>query len=270
MIDTDEVVLDLVRSIYLKGTYKTTRNAETSSIFGVTLALDSLEHGVFPIVRARKIFWKGVVGELATFLQGPKSVEHFQANGCNYWNSWAESGQDLELDYGNAWLDFNGVNQLEQVVKSLKEDPNGRRHVISGWRPDRLAELSLPCCHYAYQWYVNGDSLEMIWTQRSLDVMIGLPSDIILAALFNILMAQTVGLKPGKLTFNFGDTHIYDDHLVSAVHYLNRANDLRDLRDTAWPTYSLDEKATVFNFVPSMFSIDDYNPLDAIAFKLFT
>lgn len=267
MIDTDVVVAELVSRIYLSSNYRDTRNGSTTSVFGTTLVLDSLEEGIFPILRARKIFWKGVVGELATFLQGPKSVEHFQDNGCNYWNSWAQSGQDLELDYGNAWLDFNGVNQLETVVKSLKEDPNGRRHVISGWRPDRLAELSLPCCHYAYQWYVNGDSLEMIWTQRSLDVMIGLPSDIILAALWNILMAQTVGLKPGKLRFNFGDTHIYDDHWAATNIYFDQA---RRLGHRPLPTYSLDEKATVFNFEPSMFRIENYLPKDAIAFKLFT
>ncbi len=267
MIDTDEVVLELVRSLYLSSNHRDTRNGSTTSVFGTTLVLDSLEEGIFPIVRARKIFWKGVVGELATFLQGPKSVEHFQANGCNYWNSWAQYDQDLELDYGNAWLDFNGVNQLEEVVQSLKENPTSRRHIISGWRPDRLLAVSLPCCHYAYQWYVNGDSLEMIWTQRSLDVMIGLPSDIILAALWNILMAQTVGLKPGKITFNFGDTHIYDDHLAATSIYLNQASDLRNV---PLPTYSLDEKATVFNFEPSMFRIENYQPKDAIAFKLFT
>jgi len=243
-----------------------TRNAVTRSYFGHQLIVDSLSQGHFPLLLGRQMFYKGVVGELAAFLQGPKSLKDFTKQGCNYWKDWADEKGKLEVDYGNAWLDFNGVNQLENVVDSLKTDPHGRRHLITGWRPDRLKDLSLPCCHYAYQWYVNDKGfLEMIWMQRSVDIMIGLPSDIILAAVWNILMAQTVGLKPGRLHFMLGDCHVYESHLENASLYLDQA---MSINTPVRPTWELDKQATVFNFVPSMLKIHNYKPLEAIAFKI--
>jgi len=247
-----------------QGAARETRNAKTISTFGVQLKAEELRTGVFPIVRGRKIYWKGVVGELAAFLKGPRSVQDFTDVGCNFWSPWAKKNK-LELDYGNAWIDFNGTNQLLTVVQSLRTEPYSRRHLISAWRPDRLEELSLPCCHYAYQWYVTNDGyLDMAWIQRSVDIMVGMPSDIVSAALFNILMAQTVGLKPGKITFQLGDTHLYLSHAIAAHMYV--AADESTLKQ---PTWSLDPAATVFNFHPEMFSIDNYEhygpiPLEVI------
>ena len=200
-------------------------------------------------------------------MKGPKTVEDFRQAGCNYWDAWGDEQGKINVDYGNSWQDFNGHNQLKAVVDSLKNDPYGRRHLISGWRPDRLNELSLPCCHYAYQWYVTTSGhLEMIWIQRSVDVMVGLPSDIILAAVWNILMAQTVGLKPGKITMQLGDTHIYDSHSAGVYDYLSQANQVNLQLEK--PTWVLTEEATVFNFEPSMFKVINYNPHPAIKFKL--
>lgn len=244
-----------------------TRNAITRSYFGDVLEIDTLELEQFPILLGRKMYWPGVVGEMATFLKGPSHVTDFRHNNCNYWDGFADENGDLRIDYGNAWLDFNGVNQLEEVVKSLRSNPYGRRHLISAWRPDKLNQLSLPCCHYSYQWYVNDDNeLEMIWNQRSVDLAIGLPSDIILAALFNILMAQTVDLKPGKITMMLGDCHIYESHLEGVAVYMNQLS--KKLDTYSLPSYYLDAKATVFNFRPSMFATEGYKPKDPINFKL--
>jgi len=243
-----------------------TRNAITHSYFGHYLIVDNLRAGFFPLLLGRQIFYKGVVGEMAAFLKGPKSLKDFKAQGCNYWEKWADEKGQLNVDYGNAWIDFNGVNQLKAIVESLREDPTGRRHLISGWVPDHLEDLSLPCCHYSYQWYVNGNGeLEMIWNQRSVDIMIGLPSDIILAAIWNILMAQTVGLKPGRLHFMLGDCHVYDSHMKNASLYLDQ---VANINTQVRPRWKLDPKATVFNFIPKMLTIQDYTPLDAISFKL--
>ena len=146
----------LVRDILLTGDLRNTRNAPTIATFGKVLTVYDLMWGQFPILQGRKMYYKGVFGELAAFLKGPKTVKDFEREGCNYWFNWAEEDGSLNVDYGNAWLDFNGVNQLEAVLESLRTDPTGRRHIITGWRPDNLHNLSLPCCHLLYQWYVNG------------------------------------------------------------------------------------------------------------------
>jgi len=242
-----------------------TRNSITKSCFGESITLKPLDCG-FPLLMGRRLFWKSVVGELATFLKGNiTNVADFEANNCNYWNLWKHNPQgDINVDYGNSWRDFNGEDQLANVVKSLQEDPNSRRHLISGWRPDHLTNLDLPCCHYAYQWYVNGGELEMMWHQRSTDVMIGLPSDIILASLWNALMANTIGLRPGKITMSLGDTHIYKAHYIGANTYLQQAKQ-HSLFAVLW---LLDPKADVFNFTPDMFEIRCYEPQPVIKFKL--
>lgn len=211
----------IVSYILRRGEVKTGRNGKTKSIFGITLTV-GLDEG-FPILTSRKMFYRGVFGELAAMLRKPKSVADFENQGCNYWKLWSEDDGSLNLDYGNAWLDFNGVNQLDFVLKCLKEDRNNRRMIISGWRPDRLDELSLPCCHYAYQFYVRENRyVDMIWTQRSADLMVGVPSDVIFAAAWLIAIANEVDLLPGKVTFNFGDTHIYSEHTYQAEDYITK------------------------------------------------
>jgi thymidylate synthase len=239
------------------------RAGTTQGIFGVQLDVRELTMNSFPLLCGRKIFWKGVAGEVAAILKGPKKLKDFKDFGCNYWDAWAGKKGELEVDYGNAWLDFNGVNQLKAVVDSLKNDPYGRRHLITGWKPDRLSELSLPCCHYAYQWYVTAGVLHMAWIQRSVDVMVGLPSDIIFAAVLNILMAQTVGLKPGNITMQLGDVHMYTAHREQALQYLDQYN-----YTYTQPLWKMDQAATVFNFKPEMLTIDNYTPGPVIKFEV--
>jgi thymidylate synthase len=251
----------LIRSILHTGIKRNTRNAPTIATFGKVLTVYDLMWGQFPILQGRKMYYKGVFGELAAFLKGPKHIKDFENEGCNYWKEWADEDGSLNVDYGNAWLDFNGVNQLDQVLQSLATDPNGRRHIISGWRPDNLDNLSLPCCHLLYQWYVNEEFLEMIWYQRSVDTMIGLPSDIILAAAWNILMAEELGLHPGKLIFMLGDTHIYESHLDQTYEYLNA------VPNAGGPVTYLNE-GSLSNFNKDSISLIDYEPLNPINFEV--
>lgn len=262
MVDVDREMLRIINLVRSRGIDRETRSGSTSSLFSLGFTIDALQYGKFPMPRGRKIFYKGILGEMATFLEGPRDVKHFEDNGCNYWKLWGDKKGKLNVDYGNAWI---ANNQLKNVVSSLKNDPSGRRHLIDAWNPENLDDLSLPCCHYAYQWYVRGDRLEMIWTQRSLDIMIGLPSDIVLASVFNILMAQTVGLKPGKISMNFGDCHIYDNHIDSVLTYIEQCDSLETENDT---TYELHPDATVFNFKPDMLTINNYKPREVIKFEL--
>ena len=248
----------LVEHILTNGTDKEGRNGTTRSTFGQALSFN-LKDG-FPLLTGRKMFYKGVLGELAAMLRGPKSLADFEKFGCNYWADWAKEDGSINVDYGNTWIDFNGVNQLEQVLETLKTNPNDRRMIISGWKPNNIANLDLPCCHLLYQWYVSNGELQMMWYQRSADLMIGVPADIILAAAWNIAMASEVGLVPGKVTMIFGDTHIYEEHYEKAEEYLNRP--IHPL--PKWKTRSL----KVSEFVPADIHIYDYIHEEPIKFEL--
>lgn len=253
----------LVSRILANGEFREGRNGNTISLFGETLKVD-IGQGHFPILTGRRIYYKGVLGELAAMLRGPKSIKDFKNYGCNYWDLWARPDGSITVDYGNAWIDFNGVNQLEALVEGLKENPYGRRHLVTGWRPDRLDVLSLPCCHYAYQWYVRKDGvLDMMWHQRSVDTMIGLPSDVIFAAAWLIILANEVGLKPGVITFTLGDTHIYEEHIDQANEYLETLT--HEL-----PVYSLASLvgANHLWFMPSDLEVAGYSYTSDIKFLL--
>lgn len=264
----------LIVRILNEGRRKECRNGYTISIFGQVLKIDMADQG-FPILQGRKMFTKGVFGELSAMLAGAQSVEEFKAHGCNYWDMWADDTGHLELDYGRAWRDFNGVDQMADLIHKLKHNPNDRRMIISGWRPDRLKSLSLPCCHMLYQWYVTTDGkLNMIWYQRSVDTMIGLPSDIIFAAAWNMLLANECGYTPGELTFMLGDTHIYAEHIEQTKLYLTRLANMNriqhggDSRLYIPVRYTLDNDATVDNFNKDMIQLTNYEPLEAIKFEL--
>lgn len=237
------------------------RNGTMYNLFGKQLELPALEDG-FPILTSRKMYYEGVLGEMAAFLQGPQHITDFRKHGCNYWNEWADENGDIKIDYGNKWLDFGGMNQLHTIVKELQEQPHSRRNVLTGWDPSGISELSLPCCHYAYQFMVDGRGrLDMVWIQRSADVMIGLPSDMIAAATFLILMAQTTGYIPGRVIMQLGSTHIYGKHIAQVDEYLNR-------RDYPHPEWKMDPEATIYNFEPSHLGIFDYVCEGPINFEL--
>lgn len=250
---------ELVRKILNNGEFRDTRNAKTISLFGETLVSYELENDSFPILEGRKLYYEGVLGELKTFLEGPRDLQHFKDNGCNYWDKFADEDGKLDLAYGNEWLNFNldDIDQIEKLYRGLKEDPNGRRHIVTGWNPNDLSEV--PPCHILYQWYVTNDKrLEMIWYQRSVDVMIGLPSDIILAAAWNIKIAHDLGFKPGKITFNLGDTHIYQNHIAGAIKYLQQVEKITPFNEV---NYSYDSQYGL--------EVKNYNPQKHINFEVF-
>ncbi len=254
----------LVDKINFTGIPSESRSGGIKSIFGTSLEIDLKK---FPILRGRKIFYKGVLGELAAMLKKPRHVQDFKKFGCNYWDNFANEHGELSLDYGNAWLDWNGVNQLECLIKSLRDNPNSRRHIVSGWRPDKLEKLTLPCCHLLYQWNVrNNYYLDMLCFQRSVDVMVGLPSDIIFCAVWTILICNQLGYKPGNLIMSLGNTHIYDNHSKGVTEYLHRINTVNKVKNV--PHYTIGPAASIFNFHPDMFKLTDYKPLTPIKFEV--
>ena len=253
----------------LKQPLRETRNAKTYSHFGQVITFNDLEHGELPIITGRKYYTQGVIGEFAAFLKGPKSVADFEAQGCNYWKQWADEDGSLRVDYGNAWIDFNGYNQLAALTKSIKEDPNGRRHIVTGWNPANLPVLSLPCCHYAYQFYVREEQyIDLLWNQRSVDVMVGLPADALLAAVWLVILANETGYKPGSISMVFGDTHIYEAHHEGALQYLNQYGAVPSLMKRG-PKYTLAPTAGFNNFTPDMLVLDKWYQSPAIKFEVF-
>ena len=253
--------LELVEKVFVRGEIEEGRNGKTRATFGEQITVGPI-YKTFPILTQRKMFPEGVIGELAAFLQGPGNLADFRKQGCNYWDQWADADGNLKVDYGNAWRDFAGVNQLQQVVNQLIYEPNSRRHLIIGWNPPNDESLSLPCCHYAYQWrVVNKKWLDMIWVQRSADMMIGVPSDIIAGALFNILMARTTGYIPRYLTLQLGNCHIYQEHWPRIREFLNSPS-------FPEPEWYINPTATVFNFKPTDFSLIDYQHGPSMPFEL--
>lgn len=245
------------------------RNGYAQSLFGYQLKVSLLDG--FPLLVGRKCFYKGVFGELAAMLRGPTHIEDFTEWGCNYWGKWADADGNINVDYGNTWLDFNGVNQLEELRKTLKSNPTDRRMVISGWKPDNISSLSLPCCHYAYQFYVDSDNqIHMAWIQRSVDVMIGLPSDILFAAAWLMAIANEFGLSPGTITLQLGDCHVYNEHIDGAARYLRQAESRIVHYDSvpASAIMTVPVGLKFENFEPSWIAVSDYEPSPGINFLL--
>lgn len=257
MFETDYT--GLVNEVLTFGEVREGRNGKTKSLFGTTLTFDLAKE--FPMLQMRRMFPAGILGELAAMLRGPKHIDDFKRWGCNYWNKWAKPDGSIAVDYGNVWLDFNGVNQIDQLRKAIIGSPASRRMLISGWRPG--ADVDLPCCHVMYQFYVREDKhLDMIWTQRSADVMVGVPSDAVFAAAWLIAMcAEFTWLTPGRVVMNFGDTHIYEEHVEEAEEYAHSV--VRRLGRMPEPVqWSCDEVTTNFcEFEPTWIGLHNINPL---------
>ena len=173
--------LNIAKDIINNGHSSRGRNGITRSLPFPSLEFD-LRSGQLPLLTTRKMYTAGILGEYAAVIRGPKHVDDFRRWGCNYWNKWADANGNLRVDYGNAWRDYNGVDQMAAVLHKLRSDPRDRRLLINAWRPDQLEDLSLPCCHYAYQFWSNGRELSLLWHQRSADWAVGVPSDALFAA----------------------------------------------------------------------------------------
>lgn len=281
----EKMYFNLVSAVAAYGNIAPSRVGETKSMFGTGLIIDSLLYGKFPILTTRQIFYKPIFGELAAFLRGATYVAEFQKFGCNYWNANAAAwhfNKNVPADkhmvgriYGAQWRRWFGnpedseIDQIARLIKGLKDDPHGRRHVVSCWKPDEFEEMCLPPCHIFFQCYVNtarwGDNLdphlEMVVYMRSVDLCLGLPTDIVLYAALLILLAKETGYQPGALKFMFGDAHVYQDH---ALPFMDQAT--RPVQEL--PKYALDVEATVDNFEPHHLELLEYTHAKPIAYPL--
>ena len=252
--------LELMKKIRIDGVRKDGRNGAYYSIPFPQLSFD-ISDGFFPLITTRKMYYSGILGEYAAMIRGPKHVDDFKEWGCNYWDLWADEEGNINVDYGNAWRDYNGVNQMEEVLHSLIHNPGDRRMVIDAWRPDRLSDLSLPCCHYSYQFWSDGKYVDLLWNQRSADWCVGVPSDMVFASVMLACFAQLAGLTPRTVCMQFGDAHIYEEHMDTAHTQLKRL---------PWcpPRFELAPQADLYSFKPEDLMITGYKHDERMSYEL--
>lgn len=263
----------LAKKVLEKGHRKPSRVGDTVSLPGLSLATAPLTYE-FPILTNRKIFYYGILGELAAFLRGATTLREFKAFGCNFWDEnakkWGENegleGADLQVGriYGAQWRKWNSwYDQLKAVVDGIKQDPYGRRHIMTTWNPTELDHMCLPPCHLLVQFILYGNTLEAVVYMRSVDIALGLPSDIITYSVLTMLIAKETGYQPGQVHFQFGDAHVYEPHFEKLWQQIGRTPRLQR------PLAQLQPHATPFNFHPDMLEVLYYEPQDAIKFQLF-
>jgi len=218
--------LHLLETILENGVEKNDRTGTgTISVFGHQMRFN-LSEG-FPVVTTKKLHLKSIIHELLWFLSGDTNVKYLQDNGVRIWNEWADENGELGHIYGYQWRswptpDGKHIDQISNVVESIKNNPDSRRHIVSAWNVGELDKMNLPPCHVLFQFYVAGGKLSCQLYQRSADVFLGVPFNIASYALLTLMMAQVTGLKPGDFVHTFGDVHIYSNHMEQVKLQLTR------------------------------------------------
>ena len=227
--------LDVVKSVLDNGIRKSNRTGvDTLSLFGVSYTLDMKEG--FPLLTTKQISWKNIICENLWFLSGKPHIHFLQKHGCKFWNPWADKSGFVPSAYGNLWRNFptqrrhhDGsvysfyFDQIDWVLNELKRNPDSRRLVVSAWNPGNACSSKLPPCHYSFVLNVQGDELNIMVPQRSLDVALGLPYNIAGYAFLLHLFAHMTGLKPGKFMHAITDCHIYVNHIEALKKQLSRS-----------------------------------------------
>ena len=260
--------LDLLRYVESNGVKKDDRTGTgTKSIFGYQMRFD-LSKG-FPLVTTKKIHVKSVIHELLWFLKGSTNISYLQDNGVRIWNEWANEKGELGPIYGHQWRNWNsdGVDQINEVIETLKINPDSRRMLVSAWNPSVLPNPSLsfdenisnqkaalPPCHAFFQFYVSNDKLSCQLYQRSADVFLGVPFNIASYALLTMMVAQVCNYKLGDFVHTFGDVHIYSNHEEQVKEQLSRS-------PKPLPIMRLNKNVTsIFEFTYADFDIINYDP----------
>ena len=255
--------LELLRRVRTMGAKKTDRTGTgTLSIFGHQMRFD-LAHG-FPLITTKKLHVKSIIHELIWFLAGDTNVAYLKQNGVGIWNEWADAAGDLGPVYGKQWRswatpDGRSIDQIADVVQTLRTNPDSRRIIVSAWNPADLPLMALAPCHCLFQFYVADGKLSCQLYQRSADVFLGVPFNIASYALLTMMMAQVTNLKPGEFVHTFGDAHLYLNHIEQADLQLSRAP--RPLPQMAINPHAKD----IFAFCFEDFTLTGYDPYPHIA-----
>lgn len=218
--------LDLIQRVLDEGVTKEDRTGTgTISVFGHQSRYD-LSDG-FPVLTTKKLHLRSIIHELLWFLNGETNIKYLTDNGVRIWNEWADENGDLGPVYGSqwrSWPDYHGghIDQISQVVETLKSNPDSRRIIVSSWNVAALDEMKLPPCHAFFQFYVADGKLSLQLYQRSADIFLGVPFNIASYALLLQMMAQVTGLEAGEFVHTLGDAHIYSNHMDQVKLQLTR------------------------------------------------
>ena len=218
--------LDLLDHVIKNGVNKSDRTGTgTISVFGYQSRYNLAEG--FPVLTTKKLHLKSIIHELLWFLTGDTNIKYLQENGVRIWNEWADENGNLGPVYGYQWRswptpDGRHIDQISQVVDSLKNNPDSRRHLISAWNVGQIDQMNLPPCHILVQFYVAEGKLSCQLYQRSADIFLGVPFNIASYALLTMMMAQVCNLQPGEFVHTLGDAHIYLNHMEQVKLQLSR------------------------------------------------
>lgn len=282
-----EQYLALCRHVLAKGQQKSDRtNTGTISVFGYQMKFD-LNQG-FPLLTTKKVHWPAIIHELLWFIAGDTNIEYLVKNKVYIWSAWPyqkycqsedyqgetlkEFNEKIKTDhqfalkygdlgpvYGKQWRNFNGVDQLTQLLENLKTNPYSRRHILSAWNPEEINHMALPPCHTLIQFYVSEDKhLSCQLYQRSGDIFLGVPFNIASYSLLTIMIAQVLGYKLGTFVHTLGDAHIYSNHIEQVNLQLQR-------KPKPLPKLVINPNVKdLFAFKFEDFNIEDYQPEEAI------
>ncbi len=253
---------DLLNHILQHGTVKTDRTGTgTISVFGYQMRFN-LQEG-FPLVTTKKVHVKSIIHELLWFIKGETNIAYLKENGVSIWDEWANEYGDLGPVYGKQWRswttpDGQTIDQLKEVIETLKKSPDSRRIIVSAWNVGDLSKMALMPCHALFQFYVADNKLSCQLYQRSADVFLGVPFNIASYALLTMMIAQVCELELGDFIWTGGDTHIYSNHTEQVKTQLSR--ELRPL-----PTMKINPSVKdIFAFTFDDFQLENYNPHPAI------
>lgn len=266
MNTADLQYLKLLKKILDEGVKKDDRTGTgTLSLFGAQMRFD-LSEG-FPLLTTKKVHMKSVMHELLWFLKGETNIQYLKDNGVSIWNEWATPEGELGPVYGKQWRDFNGVDQIRDVIDEIKNNPNSRRLIVSAWNPAVLPDslvspkenaargkMALPPCHCFFQFSVQSSRLSCQLYQRSADIFLGVPFNIASYALLTHMVAQVCGLALGDFVHTFGDVHLYLNHTQQALTQLER-------EPRSLPSIKLNpEIKSIFDFTFEDIEILNYDP----------
>lgn len=260
--------LDLIKHVRDHGIEKTDRTGTgTKSVFGYQMRFD-LSEG-FPMLTTKKLHLKSIIHELLWFLKGETNIDYLKEHNVKIWDAWADENGDLGPVYGHQWRnwDSEGIDQITQVIETIKTNPDSRRMIVSAWNPSVLPDTSvsfaenvangkaaLPPCHAFFQFYVTEGKLSCQLYQRSADIFLGVPFNIASYALLTMMMAQVCGLESGDFVHTFGDAHIYSNHINQINLQLSR-------EPRSLPQMKINSKVkSIFDFKYEDFELINYDP----------
>ena len=229
----------------------------TRSVFGYQMRFD-LSEG-FPVLTTKKLHLRSIIHELLWFLQGDTNIRYLKENGVSIWDDWADEEGNLGPVYGYQWRswpapDGRHIDQIATVVEQIKNNPNSRRMIVSAWNPALVDDMALPPCHAMFQFYVADSKLSCQLYQRSADIFLGVPFNIVSYALLTMMVAQVCGLQAGEFIHTLGDAHLYSNHFEQARLQLERT-------PKTLPTMNINpEVKDLFGFKFEDFELVGYDP----------